>query len=51
MAVPIEARELLRVRHDYKCGYCGVSEASVGGLLEVEHFQPLSKGGTNEIEI
>lgn len=50
MAVSIEVRELLRVRYDYKCGYCGVSEASIGGLLEVEHFQPLSKGGTDNIE-
>lgn len=34
------------VRDNYTCKYCG----QVGGLLEVDHVVPISKGGTNEIE-
>lgn len=49
MATSIEMREQLRIRHDYKCAYCGISETDVGGLLEIEHFRPLSKGGTDDI--
>lgn len=33
-------------RDNYTCKYCG----QVGGLLEVDHIFPLSKGGTNEID-
>lgn len=50
MTTAAETRELLRVRHGYKCAYCGISETDVGGLLEVEHFRPLAKGGTDDIE-
>jgi|SRR6476661_547218 len=30
-------------RDDYTCAYCGQR----GGVLEVDHIQPVSKGGTN----
>ncbi|MCB0107697.1 MAG: hypothetical protein KDE53_17370 [Caldilineaceae bacterium] len=33
MATTTETRELLRIRHDCKCAYCGISETDVGGLL------------------
>lgn len=50
MTVSAEVRELIRISHNYKCAYCGISEIDVGGLLEVEHFRPLSKGGTDALE-
>ena len=35
----------VRVRYDYRCGYCGISEVDAGGELTVDHYQPVSKGG------
>lgn len=43
-------REAVRIRYDYRCGYCGITEVAFGGLLEVDHFQPQSQGGTDELE-
>jgi len=38
----------LRVVHNYRCGYCGVHEEDVGSQLEIDHFQPSSRGGSDE---
>lgn len=35
-------KEIL-IRDNYTCAYCG----QVGGILEVDHVIPISKGGTN----
>jgi hypothetical protein len=35
----------VRVRYDFACGYCGVSEATSGGELTVDHYYPESRGG------
>jgi hypothetical protein len=43
-----ESREALRRRFDYRCAYCGVSESHVGAELTVDHFQPSSRGGTDD---
>lgn len=40
--------EPVRRRYDYRCGYCGVSEADTGGELTVDHYQPVSAGGSDE---
>ncbi len=45
-----ELRDKIRRLHHYRCGYCGVSEAAVGGELELDHFQPKSAGGSDELE-
>ncbi len=37
--------EQIRARYDYRCGYCGVTEVDVGGLLTVDHYHPTSAGG------
>lgn len=34
------------IRDNHKCIYCG----QVGGLLEVDHLHPFSKGGSDDIE-
>lgn len=36
---------VVRVRYDFACGYCGVSEATSGGELTVDHYYPESRGG------
>jgi len=35
----------VRERYSFRCGYCGVSEADVGGELTVDHFHPITAGG------
>ena len=42
-------RTALRNRFDFRCGYCGVSETDVGAELTVDHFQPGSRGGLDEL--
>jgi len=42
--------KLQTVRERYACGYCGVSEADVGGELTVDHFHPVSGGGDHSDE-
>jgi HNH endonuclease len=37
--------QTVRERYAFCCGYCGVSEADVGGELTVDHFHPVSAGG------
>jgi hypothetical protein len=41
-------RAALRRRFSFRCGYCGVSEESVGAELTVDHFRPRARGGTDE---
>ncbi len=49
MAVSAEARALVRTAFDGRRGYCGVSETSVGGELEIDHFHPQAAGGSDDI--
>lgn len=49
MTVSGEIRELVRQRANFACEYCGVSEIDSGGYLTLDHFQPLSKGGTDAL--
>ena len=43
-------RQALRERFGFACGYCGVSEASVGSELTVDHFQPTTAGGVDDVQ-
>ena len=40
----------VRERFNFCCGYCGVSEVATGGELTIDHFVPLSRGGTDDLE-
>jgi len=42
--------QTVRERYAFCCGYCGVSEADVGGELTVDHFRPVSAGGDHSDE-
>lgn len=35
----------VRVRYNYQCGYCGISEIDAGGELTVDHYHPVARGG------
>lgn len=50
MAIDQATRALVRHAYHYCCGYCGVSEAEVGSELEIDHFQPRSAGGGDELD-
>lgn len=43
-------RTIVRERYNFQCGYCGIREIDVGGNLEIEHFQPRSHGGSDELD-
>ncbi len=34
-----------RIRYNYACGYCGVTEISTASLLTLDHYQPRAAGG------
>lgn len=44
MAVSADARAAVRIGFGGRCGYCGVSETSVGVELEIDHFHPVAMG-------
>ncbi len=50
MSIPRRVREQVRHRAHCACEFCGVSEIDTGGLLTIDHFQPRSKGGTDDDE-
>lgn len=48
--MPLPDLNLIRQRYKYACGYCAVTEVSSGGLLTVDHYQPLASGGSDDLE-
>ena len=50
MSLDRQARETVRQRAGLACQYCGVSETDVGGELTIDHFQPTTKGGSDDLE-
>ncbi|MEW6210530.1 MAG: HNH endonuclease signature motif containing protein, partial [Acidobacteriota bacterium] len=45
-----DIKESVRRAYDFRCGYCGVREEEAGSELEVDHFQPRSTGGGDDLE-
>ncbi len=45
MSITVEDRQAVRETYGYCCGYCGVSEADIGGELQLDHYQPTTRGG------
>lgn len=50
MTISTEIRALVRGAYGYRCGYCDISKAEIGSELEIDHYQPISQGGTDEID-
>lgn len=50
MSITLEIRQLVRERASYACEFCGVTEMDVGGELTIDHFQPQSKGGLDDLD-
>lgn len=40
----------LRRQYNYSCGYCQVTEISVGGELTIDHFKPRAAGGSDDLD-
>jgi hypothetical protein len=49
MTVSSNIRQEVRERANFVCEYCGVSEADTGDELTLDHYQPQSKGGSDEL--
>src|SRR5579872_1525223 len=45
-----ERRMAVRQRDGGRCGYCSVHETEAGSELEVDHFQPRSAGGPDDLD-
>lgn len=45
-----EIRLQIRKRAKFACEYCGVSETDSGGELTIDHYQPQSYQGSNELD-
>lgn len=43
-------RNRVRQLFNYRCCYCGTDEVSAGSELEIEHFRPKSKSGTDALD-
>jgi 5-methylcytosine-specific restriction endonuclease McrA len=50
MSLAEAIREQVRLRADFACEFCGVTETDAGGLLTIDHFQPVTRGGDDEPE-
>ena len=40
--------EAVRERFQRICGYCGVTEITVGGELTLDHYRPRAAGGSDD---
>ena len=50
MSISLEQRKMVRQRAGFACEYCGVTETDTAGELTIDHIQPQSKGGNDEID-
>lgn len=49
MTISPRVLEQVRQRANFACEYCGVREADTGGELTVDHFQPGTRGGSEDL--
>lgn len=50
MMVSSKIREQVRRRANYACEFCGVTETDTGGELTMDHFQPITRGGSDRLD-
>jgi CMP-N-acetylneuraminic acid synthetase len=49
MSLSATLREQVRRRAQCACEFCGITEIDAGGMLTIDHFQPRSKGGSDDL--
>ena len=42
-------RQIVRQREVFRCAYCGIREVDVGAELTIDHIQPRSHGGSDDL--
>lgn len=50
MTISADLREQVRQRALCACEFCGVHEDNAGATLTIDHFQPRSKGGSDDLD-
>jgi HNH endonuclease len=50
MSLAASIREQVRQRAQCACEFCGITEIDTGGMLTIDHFQPRTKAGSDELE-
>jgi len=50
MTINANIREQVRQRAHFACEFCGITETDAGGYLTIDHFQPKSKGGLEDLD-
>jgi len=50
MSITNEDRQAVRDAYGYCCGYCGVSESDIGGDLQLDHYRPVARGGSDDLD-
>ena len=45
-----ELRQSVQSRSRFQCGYCGVIETEAGAKLTVDHFQPRTQDGGDDLD-
>jgi hypothetical protein len=50
VSISSKTKQEVRKRAGFACEYCGVSESDVGGELTIDHYQPQSANGSDELE-
>ena len=50
MSLSRKTRQSVRLRANFACEFCSVSELDTGGELTIDHFQPTKKGGSDSLE-
>lgn len=50
MSITAENRAAVQSAYGYCCGYCGVSEIDIGGELQIDHYRPRTKGGSDDVD-
>jgi hypothetical protein len=50
MSLAASIREQVRQRAQCACEFCGITEIDTGGMLTIDHFQPRTKAGSDDLE-
>jgi len=43
-------RQAVRIRDEFRCRYCGVTETHIGSTLTIDHIQPPLQGGDDSLD-
>lgn len=50
MTITPGIRQQVRQRANFACEFCGVTEVDTAGELTIDHYQPRTKGGSDELD-